>query len=134
MAEDNDLNYEVEQELLEMYGITCERAENGKICVDKFHRAPPKTYDAILMDMQMPVMDGIDAAKHIRQMESDGAKIPIIAVTANAFKTDEEHCAEAGMNCHLPKPVDINKLMEVLTYLLDLEYTENENVQERKAK
>lgn len=134
VAEDNDLNYEVEQELLEMYGITCERAENGKICVDKFHRAPPKTYDAILMDMQMPVMDGIDAAKHIRQMESDGAKIPIIAVTANAFKTDEEHCAEAGMNCHLPKPVDINKLMEVLTYLLDLEYTENENVQERKAK
>ena len=129
VAEDNDLNYEVEQELLGMYGITCERAENGKICVDKFHRAEPKTYDAILMDMQMPVMDGIDAAKHIRQMDSESAEIPIIAVTANAFKSDEEYCAEAGMNAHLSKPFDINKLMEVLTSLLDLEYTEDENVQ-----
>ena len=129
VAEDNDLNYEVEQELLGMYGITCERAENGKICVDKFHRAAPKTYDAILMDMQMPVMDGIDATKHIRQMDAEGAEIPIVAVTANAFKSDEEHCAEAGMNAHLPKPFDINKLMEVLTSLLDLEYTESENVQ-----
>lgn len=129
VAEDNDLNYEVEQELLGMYGITCERAENGKICVDKFHRAAPKTYDAILMDMQMPVMDGIDATKHIRQMDSESAEIPIIAVTANAFKSDEEHCAEAGMNVHLSKPFDINKLMEVLTSLLDLDYTENENVQ-----
>ena len=129
VAEDNDLNYEVEQELLGMYGITCERAANGEICVDKFHRAEPKTYDAILMDMQMPVMDGIDAAKHIRQMDSESAEIPIIAVTANAFKSDEEHCAEAGMNAHLSKPFDINKLMEVLTSLLDLEYTENENVQ-----
>ena len=108
VAEDNDLNYEVEQELLGMYGITCERAANGEICVDKFHRAEPKTYDAILMDMQMPVMDGIDAAKHIRQMDAEGAEIPIIAVTANAFKSDEEHCAEAGMNAHLPKPFDIN--------------------------
>ena len=129
VAEDNDLNYEVEQELLGMYGITCERAENGKICVDKFHRAAPKTYDAILMDMQMPVMDGIDATKHIRQMDSESAEIPIIAVTANAFKSDEEYCAEAGMNAHLSKPFDINKLMEVLTSLLDLEYTEDENVQ-----
>lgn len=81
------------------------------------------------MDMQMPVMDGIDAAKHIRQMDSESAEIPIIAVTANVFKSDEEHCAEAGMNAHLSKPFDINKLMEVLTSLLDLEYTENENVQ-----
>ena len=81
------------------------------------------------MDMQMPVMDGIDAAKHIRQMDAEGAEIPIVAVTANAFKSDEEHCAEAGMNAHLPKPFDINKLMEVLTSLLDLEYTESENVQ-----
>ena len=81
------------------------------------------------MDMQMPVMDGIDAAKHIRQMDSESAEIPIIAVNANAFKSDEEHCAEAGMNAHLSKPFDINKLMEVLTSLLDLEYTENENVQ-----
>ena len=61
------------------------------------------------MDMQMPVMDGIDAAKHIRQMDSESAEIPIIAVTANAFKSDEEHCAEAGMNAHLSKPFDINK-------------------------
>lgn len=101
----------------------------AEICVDKFHRAEPKTYDAILMDMQMPVMDGIGAAKHIRQVDQKVLKIPIIAVTANAFKSDEEHCAEAGMNAHLPKPFDINKLMEVLTSLLDLEYTENENVQ-----
>ena len=129
IAEDNDLNYEILEEQLEMYGIHCVRAVNGKECVQLFEGAPSGTYDAILMDMQMPVMDGIDAAKHIRQMDSESAEIPIIAVTTNAFKSDEEHCAEAGMNAHLSKPFDINKLMEVLTSLLDLEYTENENVQ-----
>ena len=66
------------------------------------------------MDMQMPVMDGIDAAKHIRQMDSESAEIPIIAVTANAFKSDEEHCAEAGMNAHLSKPFDISKSPSII--------------------
>ena len=67
------------------------------------------------MDMQMPVMDGIDAAKHIRQMDSESAEIPIIAVTANAFKSDEEHCAEAGMNAHITKPFHLEELFAVIS-------------------
>lgn len=85
-----------------------------------------------IMEMQIELIflkRFIEATKHIRQMDSESAEIPIIAVTANAFKSDEEHCAEAGMNAHLSKPFDINKLMEVLTSLLDLEYTEDKNVQ-----
>ena len=129
LAEDNEVNMEIATEILTMSGIKILQAWNGLEAVERFKESPPFSIDAILMDMQMPVMDGIDAAKHIRQMDSESAEIPIIAVTANAFKSDEEHCAEAGMNAHLSKPFDINKLMEVLTSLLDLEYTENENVQ-----
>lgn len=115
MAEDNDLNYEVAEELLKMKGISCERAENGAVCLEKFLNAVPGTYDAILMDMQMPVMDGLEATRLIRQHDSSYAKkIPIIALTANAFNEDVNECLNAGMNVHLSKPFDIHKLLKIL--------------------
>lgn len=115
LAEDNDLNYEIEAELLHMHGITCDRAENGQICVEKFNRAPTGTYQAILMDMQMPVMNGIEATEKIRALTHPDAKtVPIIATTANAFKEDMERCFAAGMNDHMSKPLDIRKLIEMI--------------------
>ena len=85
VAEDNDLNYEVASELLAMQGISCDRAENGAACVERFQHAPEGTYNAILMDMQMPVMDGVQATETIRHMtRRDAVTIPIIAMTANA--------------------------------------------------
>ena len=115
LAEDNDLNYEIEAELLRMHGITCDRAENGQICVEKFNRASAGTYQAILMDMQMPVMNGIEATEKIRALTHPDAKtVPIIATTANAFKEDMERCFAAGMNDHMSKPLDIRKLIEMI--------------------
>ena len=87
VAEDNTLNYEVISELLAMYGITCDHAEDGSVCVEMFRESSIHTYDAILMDMQMPVMDGLQATSAIRNLNKPGAhSIPIIAMTANAFK------------------------------------------------
>lgn len=115
IAEDNDLNYEVVSELLRMYHISCERAENGAICVDKFSASGPDTYDAILMDMQMPVMDGPEAAQVIRALtRPDAQTIPIIAITANAFTRDIERCLAAGMNEHLSKPLNVHQLLAIL--------------------
>ena len=115
IAEDNDLNYDVISELLSMHGLTCERAENGKICLERFSSMPAGTYDAILMDMQMPVMDGPEAARAIRALPSPEAKeIPILAITANAFAQDIDKCKAAGMNEHLAKPVNIHKLLNTL--------------------
>lgn len=115
LAEDNDLNYEIEAELLRMHGITCDRAENGQICVEKFNRASAGTYQAILMDMQMPVMNGIEATERIREFSRPDARtVPIIATTANAFKEDMERCLGAGMNDHMSKPLDIHKLIEMI--------------------
>lgn len=115
IAEDNDLNYDVISELLALHGLTCERAENGKICVDRFSSMPAGTYDAILMDMQMPVMDGLEAAQAIRALPlPEAATIPILAITANAFAQDIEKCKAAGMNDHLAKPVNIHQLLATL--------------------
>ena len=115
IAEDNDLNYDVISELLSMHGLTCERAENGKICLERFSSMPAGTYDAILMDMQMPVMDGPEAARAIRALQSPEAKkIPILAITANAFAQDIDKCKAAGMNEHLAKPVNIHQLLATL--------------------
>jgi len=101
-------------ELLAMYHVSSERAEDGSVCVEKY-QADPKAYDAILMDMQMPVMDGLQAATTIRNLESNGTgRIPIIAMTANAFEDDVRRCIAAGMDEHLSKPVDIHKLLQVL--------------------
>ncbi len=115
VAEDNDLNMEVLRELLGVHKITCDWAEDGSVCVEKFRTAPTDVYDAILMDIQMPVMNGLDATKAIRNLSHPGAcKIPIIAMTANAFQEDVQKCIDAGMNAHMSKPVDIQKLLKTL--------------------
>ena len=116
IAEDNDLNYEVVSELLHMNGITCTRAENGAVCVNLFRSAPIGTYDAILMDMQMLVMNGLDASVAIRKLNrQDASTIPIIALTANAFTKDIKQYLVSGINDHLSKPLDIHQLMATLT-------------------
>ena len=115
IAEDNELNYEVAHEILAMHGITSEQAENGKICVERFMEAPEGTYNAILMDMQMPVMNGLEATKMLRKMDQyHGNTIPIIAMTANVAKTDMDKCLAAGMTGHLAKPLDIHALIAAL--------------------
>lgn len=115
IAEDNDLNYEILEEQLEMYGIHCGRAVNGKECVQLFEIDPSGTYDAILMDMQMPVMNGLDATRAIRRLPSPESKqIPIIALTANAYLEDVQKCKEAGMNDHMSKPVQIEQIIRTV--------------------
>ncbi|MCF0143628.1 MAG: response regulator [Firmicutes bacterium] len=115
VAEDNEMNWEIANELLSMNGVTCIRAENGKIAVDKFLSSKQGVYDAILMDMQMPIMDGIDATVAIRASKHPQAKeIPIIAMTANAFNEDVKQCLEAGMNEHISKPIEVDKVMVAL--------------------
>lgn len=115
VAEDNDINYEIAEQILLMNGITCERAEDGAVCVEMIMKASPGTYDAILMDMQMPVMDGVQASQAIRHLNTpDAAHIPIIAVTANAYDTDIVRCAQAGMNAHLTKPLNSKLLVSTI--------------------
>lgn len=115
IAEDNDINWEIENELLSYQGIKCERAENGRICVDKLCAAPAGSYIAILMDMQMPEMDGLEATKVIRALEDPNRRnIPIIAVTANAFVDDVKNCLLAGMDAHVCKPVSVDSVMKAL--------------------
>lgn len=115
VAEDNDMNWEIACELLDINGISAVRAEDGKKCLEKFTEAPAGTYDCILMDMQMPVMNGLDATVAIRNSEHEEAKsIPIIAMTANAFAEDVQRCVKAGMNDHLSKPIDITKVIATI--------------------
>ena len=119
IAEDIDLNAEMLADLLEMEGISSERAVNGKVADEMFYQHPSSYYDAILMDLRMPVMDGLDAAKCIRAMDRpDATTIPIIALTANTSEEDVRNTMEAGMDAHLPKPVDINTLYQTLGRLI----------------
>lgn len=118
VAEDNALNREVITELLAMYGMKCECAEDGRQCMERFQLAPEGSYDVILMDMQMPVMNGVDATRQIRMLPTPGAQtIPIIAMTANAMRDDVKKCMDAGMNSHLSKPVDMAQLLKTLAEL-----------------
>jgi signal transduction histidine kinase/CheY-like chemotaxis protein len=115
LVEDNELNMEIAQEILGDEGIISTPAVNGKEALDKFTSSSEGTYDAILMDVMMPVMNGIDSTRAIRSSSHPQAKtIPIIAMTANAYKEDEEKVIEAGMNAHVAKPVDVDILMSVL--------------------
>ena len=114
LAEDNDLNWEIAEDILSDAGFELERAENGQICLDKFQQSEEGFYDAILMDIRMPVMNGYDAAKGIRSLEREDSQLPIIAMTADAFSEDIEHCLACGMNEHVAKPIDINRLIELL--------------------
>ena len=119
LAEDNDLNAEIAAELLQEEGCTVDRAKDGVECLDMLEKAADGTYQLILMDIQMPVMNGYDAAKKIRRMEdSPKADIPIIAMTANAFSEDRQAALDAGMNDHIAKPIDMNVLVPtILKYL-----------------
>lgn len=119
LAEDNELNMEIATEVLEMQGMIVTQAWNGQEAVEKFKTSQPYSYDFILMDMQMPIMDGCAATKQIRTLErEDARKIPIIAVTANAFAEDIAKTSEAGMDAHVSKPIDFKILYQVLTELL----------------
>ena len=114
-AEDNEINAEILEELLDMEGADCEIVENGQLAVERFERSAEGEFDAILMDVQMPVMNGHDATKEIRALKrSDATKIPIIAMTANAFAEDEKAALAASMNAHVAKPLDIDLLKKVI--------------------
>ncbi len=116
MAEDNVINMEIAAELLSDKGIEVTEAWNGAEAVSIFKDSEPHTFDAVLMDMQMPVMDGCEAARHIRALGRDDARtVPIIAVTANAFAEDVAMTTEAGMNAHISKPIDFEELGRVLS-------------------
>ena len=115
IAEDNALNMEIIQALLEAEGVQCDMAENGQEAVDIFAKHEPGTYDAILMDVMMPVMDGYEATKRIRSLKrEDAQKIPILAITANAFSEDIRKAMDAGMNAHISKPLNPEALRRTL--------------------
>lgn len=114
-AEDNEINAEILSEILSIEGASCEIVENGQLALERFTNSREGEFDAILMDVQMPVMNGYDATKAIRALKrKDAVKIPIIAMTANAFAEDERDALEAGMNIHLAKPVDVELLKKVI--------------------
>ena len=113
IAEDNDINWEIISAILGMFGITTERAENGRICVDKVSQAAEGSYDLIFMDIQMPEMNGLDATRTIRSLDNPWASsIPIIAMTADAFSENVTECLNAGMNGHIAKPVDMKLVIK----------------------
>lgn len=114
LAEDNDLNWEIAEDLLSEAGFELERAENGKICVEKFEQSAQGYYDVVLMDIRMPIMNGYDAARAIRASARPDAKLPIIAMTADAFSDDIQRCLDCGMNEHVAKPIDVNRLTQLL--------------------
>ena len=114
LAEDNELNWEVASELLSVLEMELDWAENGQICVEKFEKSPVGYYDAIIMDVRMPVMDGYEATAAIRGLERGDTGLPIIAMTADAFSEDIQRCLECGMNDHLAKPIDIQAVARKL--------------------
>lgn len=129
LAEDNDLNAEIAVTVLEETGIVIERVEDGIQCVNRVAQMSPGTYDLILMDIQMPNMDGYQAAQCIRHLDDKmKAEIPIIAMTANAFAEDRKKAFDAGMNGHIAKPIDIEKLGAVILSVLN----KQENLQNGK--
>ncbi len=119
MVEDNEFNREIARYILEDKGIIVEEAEDGAIAVEMLKKAAPDYYDFVLMDIQMPVMDGYEATRRIRSISDSPVRdIPVLAMTANAFKEDVEKCFEVGMNAHIPKPFDAEKLFAELSRLI----------------
>ncbi len=113
VAEDNDINWEIISAMLSMFGITSERAENGRICVNMVSEAAEGSYTLIFMDIQMPEMNGLDATRTIRKMDNSWASsIPIVAMTADAFSENITECMEAGMNGHIAKPIDVKLVIK----------------------
>ncbi len=115
VAEDNNLNWEIAQELLKLYQVHTVRAENGQICVDILRASQDGEFDLVLMDVKMPILDGYEASKQIRKEKREYIRnIPIVAMTADAFAEDIQRCREAGMNAHMAKPLDIRNLVAVM--------------------
>ena len=120
VAEDNDINWEIISSLLAMYGITSERAENGRVCVDRMREAAEGSFALIFMDIQMPEMNGLDATRAIRKLENPwAASIPIVAMTADAFSENVTECLDAGMNGHIAKPIDIKLVIKEIRRIKD---------------
>ena len=121
VAEDNDLNWEIAEELLSELGMELERAENGQICIEMFQKSAVGYYDAVLMDIRMPVMGGYECTENIRSLNRpDAQTIPIIAMTADAFSEDIRKCLDSGMNAHTAKPINLDELISLLKkYILD---------------
>ena len=119
LAEDNDLNAEIAEVILERAGLKTERVEDGIQCVNRIEKMPAGTYDMILMDIQMPKMNGYKATQEIRNLpDKDKACIPIVAMTANAFEEDKREAIAAGMNGHIAKPIQVDKLLSILSEVI----------------
>ena len=114
LAEDNELNWEIAEELFGELNLTIDRAENGQVCVEIFEQSDPGYYDAILMDIRMPIMNGYEATEKIRSLGRMDSDIPIIAMTADAFSEDIKHCLACGMNAHIAKPIDVQEAVRQL--------------------
>ena len=126
LAEDMEINAEIMTDTLELEGVNVDHAEDGEVAFNTFRRSPEGTYAAILMDVRMPVMDGLEATAAIRKLDrEDAKKIPIIALTANAFDEDVQRSLQAGMNAHLNKPIEAEQLIRVLGELIyDAEHSQ----------
>lgn len=119
LVEDNELNQEIAVEILQEAGFVLDVADDGSVAVEKMKNAEPGQYDLILTDVQMPIMNGYEATRQIRQLNRPGiSDLPIIAMTANAFEEDRKTAMDAGMNGHVAKPIDVDRLMEVLREIL----------------
>ena len=120
LAEDNDLNAEIATQLLEIQGASVCRSENGALALERFRRSAVGEFQVILMDIQMPEMNGLEAARAIRKLDRpDAATVPIVAMTANSFKEDADAAREAGMTGFIPKPLDVGYLYHVLQEILN---------------
>ena len=108
------MNWEIAQDILTDAGFEVEWAENGQVCVEKFSQSEPGYYDAVLMDLRMPIMNGYEAAGAIRKFDRKDRELPIFAMTADAFAEDIKKCLDCGMNEHVAKPIDVAKLMKLL--------------------
>ena len=118
LAEDNDLNAEITETLLEEQQLKVERVGDGKECLRTLQEMPEEYYDMILMDIQMPVMNGYEAAKAIRQLPGKRGSIPVVALTANAFEEDRKKALDAGMNAHIAKPLNMEQLLLTMGEIL----------------
>ena len=118
VVDDNPINIEIACMLLQSVGFVTEAAENGKQAFDRVAASAPGEFDAVLMDVQMPVMNGYEATVAIRGLGSPVSRVPIVAMSANAFAEDVQEAKEAGMNAHVAKPIDVNALMSTLRSLL----------------
>ena len=118
LVEDNLLNQEIAQAIVQDAGFTVDTADDGDVAVERLQDSKQGEFDLVLMDIQMPKMDGYAATRQIRTLPSDAANVPIVAMTANAFEEDKQKTIRAGMNAHIAKPIEAGRLMETLSHIL----------------